>query len=193
MVVCFDEATNYGLPESWLSLTEQTPQTSRIQVRMRANPPPQSGVQCLGQARTLRFICFYSVIEPAERESRRAHRGKPARPCFRTHGKTTPRCSILGGPIGIQICSQILLVFYPCHPGWLPFRFILVPFLVHVGGLWAPFCSSLKAFGVHWASLEGPLEEGCFFIDFWKPKLSQSGAPEAPKIHSKWVQNSIVF
>ena len=58
---------------------------SVIQMRMRANPPPQSGVQCLGQARTLRFICFDSVIEPAERESRRAPRGKPARPCCWTH------------------------------------------------------------------------------------------------------------
>ena len=155
---------------------------------MRANPPPQSGVQCVGQVRTLRFICFYSVIEPAERESRRAPRGKPARPCFRTHGKTTPRCSILGDPIGIQICIQIVFVFVdPCHPGWLPFRFILVPCLLHFGGRWAAFCIILEPFGVHWASLEGSLEEGCFFIDFWRPKLWQSGAPEAPKFHSKWV------
>ena len=108
---------------------------------MRANPPPQSGVQCLGQARTLRFICFYSVIEPAERESRRAPRGKPARPCFWTHGKITPRCSILGGPIGIQFCIQHFFFFFPCHPGWLPFRFIFVP-----------FCSILEAFGLHFAS-----------------------------------------
>ena len=133
-------------------------------------------------------------IEPAERESRRAPRGKPARPCFWTHGKTTPRCSILGGPIGIQICIQILLVFLilvtlvGCR-----FASFLVQFLIHFGGLWAPFCIILEPFGVHWASLEGSLEEGCFFIDFWRPKWLQSGTNEAPQIHSKWVQNSIVF
>ena len=133
------------------------------------------------------------IIEPAERESRRAHRGKPARPGFWTHGKTTPRCSILGGPIGIQFCIQILLVFFPCHPGWLPFRFIFVPFLLRFGGLWVPFCIILEPFGVHWASLEGVLGGGMFFHWFFMPKWSPSGAPEAPKIHSKWVQNSIVF
>ena len=73
------------------------------------------------------------------------------------------------------------------------FASFLVPFLVHFGRLWAPFCIILEPFGVLWASLEGSLEEGCFFIDFWRPNWSQSGAPEAPKIHSKWVQNSIVF
>ena len=50
-------------------------------------------------------------IEPAERESRRAPRGKLARPCFWTCDETTPRCSILGGPIGTQICIQIVFVF----------------------------------------------------------------------------------
>ena len=68
-------------------------------------------------------------------------------------------------------------------------RFVsfLVPFFVCFEGLWAPFCMVLEDFGVHWASLEGSLEEGWFFIDFWMPKWSQSGTPEAPKIHSKWV------
>ena len=68
-------------------------------------------------------------------------------------------------------------------------RFVsfLVPFLVYFEGLWVPFCIILEDFGVHWASQEGSLEEGCFFIVFWTPKWSQSGAPEAPKIHSKWV------
>ena len=82
------------------------------------------------------------VIEPAERESRRAPRGKPARPGFWTHGKTTPRCSILGGPIGIQFCIQILLFFF---------------FLVTLGGCRFAsflfyFCSILEAFGLHFAS-----------------------------------------
>ena len=139
-----------------------------IQVRMRANPPPQSGVQCLGQARTLRFICFYSVIEPAERESRRAPRGKPARPGFWTHGKTTPRCSILGGPIGIQICIQILLVFWSLSPWlaavslhfWFHFWSILEAFGLHFASFW----SLLASFGRPW---RGSWEEGCFFIDFW--------------------------
>ena len=63
------------------------------------------------------------------------------------------------------------------------FASFLVPFLVHFGGLWVPFCIILEAFGVHWASLEGSLEEACFFIDFWRPKWTQSGAPEARKIY----------
>ena len=150
-----------------------------IQVRMRANPPPQSGVQCLGQARTLRFICFYSVIEPAERESRRAPRGKPARPCFRTHSvRPNWNPDLYSKFVGFLI----LVTLVGCR-----FASFLVPFLVHFGGLWAPFWITLAAFGVHWASLEGSLEEGCFFVDFWRPKWSQSGAPEPPNIHSKWV------
>ena len=63
------------------------------------------------------------------------------------------------------------------------FASFLVPFLVNFGGLWVPFCIVLEAFGVHWASQEGSLEEGWFFIDFWRLKCSQGGAPEAPKIH----------
>ena len=133
-----------------------------IQVRMRANPPPQSGVQCLGQARTLRFICFYSVIEPAERESRRAPRGKPARPCFRTHS-VRPNWNP-----DLHSNFVDLLILVP--PGGCRFASFWVPFLVYFGGLWVPFCIILETFGVHWASLEGSLEEGWFFVDFWRPK-----------------------
>ena len=109
---------------------------------MRANPPPQSGVQCLGQARTLRFICFYSVIEPAERESRRAPRGKPARPCFRTHSVRP----ILESRFVFKVCW----FFDPCHPGWLPFRFIF-------GSIFSPFWRPLGSILHHFGGFGRPL------------------------------------
>ena len=148
-------------------------------------------------------------IEPAERESRRAPRGKPARPCFWTHGKITPRCSILGGPIGIQFCIQILFVFFVlvtqggCR--FASFRF--------------HFCSILEAFGLHFASFwsllasigrpwRGPWRRDVFSLIFeakmvakWSPRGSQNPFKMGSKFHCffdpfleafwmpKWTQN----
>ena len=125
-------------------------------------------------------------IEPAERESRRAPRGKPARPGFWTHGKTTPRCSILGGPIGIQFCIQISFVFF---------------FLVTLGGcrfasFWFHFWSILEAFGLHFASFwgllasigrpwRGPWRRDCFSLIFG----SQNGRKVEPQRLPKSIQN----
>ena len=65
----------------------------------------------------------------------------------------------------------------------LRFKFVLLDSAICLKPFGAPFCIILEAFGVHWASLEGSLEEGWFLIDFWRPKWSQSGALEASKIY----------
>ena len=101
-----------------------------IQVRMRANPPPQSGVQCLGQARTLRFLCFYSVI------------------CAAMFSDTLCKAQ-LESSFAFKFCW----FFDPCLPGWLPFRFmfgsIFSPF-------WTPLGSILHHFGGFWRPLGVP-------------------------------------
>ena len=130
-------------------------------------------------------------IEPAERESRRAPRGKPARPGFWTHGKTTPRCSILGGPIGIQFCIQILLFFFSLSP-WvvavsLHFCSIFAPF-------WRPLGSILHHFGAFWRPLGvpggGPWRRDVFSLIFeakmvakWSPRGSQNPFKMGSKFH----------
>ena len=125
------------------------------------------------------------LIEPAERESQRAPRGKPARPCFWTDGKFTPRCSILGGPIGTQICIQIVFVF-------------LV--IVTLGGcrfasFWFHCWSILEAFGFHFlASIgrpwRGPWRRDVFSLIFeakmvakWSPRGSQNPFKMGSKFH----------
>ena len=80
-----------------------------------------------------------------------------------------------------RFAFKLCWFFDPCHPGWLPFRFIVGSIVSPFWNLWAPFCIILEPFGVHWASFEGSSEEGCFFIYFWRPKWSQSGASKAPK------------
>ena len=119
------------------------------------------------------FWVQFGIIEPAERESRRAPRGKPARPCFWTHGKTTPRCSILGGPIGIQFCIQISFVFFSLSPWVVAVSLHFCSIWLHFGGLWAPFCIILERCGVYWASLEGVLGGGMFFHSLGRVPLGR--------------------
>ena len=149
---------------------------------MRANPPPQSGVQCLGQARTRRFICFYSVIEPAERESRRAPRGKAALPCFRTRFKAH---------FGIQSCLKVCCFFDPCHPGWLPFRFIFGSIF---RPFWRPLGSILQHFGGFWRPLGVPggvLGGGMFFHWFLEAKMVPKWSPRGSQNGPKSTQNGL--
>ena len=137
---------------------------------------------------------------PIGRESRRATRGKLARPCFRTLGKSTPRCSILGGPIGIQISRfafKSCWFFDPCHPGWQPFRFIFGSIF---GMFWRPLGSILHHFGGFWRPLGVPggvSEGGMTFHWFLEAKMvakwSPRGYQNPLKMGSKFYCFLILF
>ena len=83
--------------------------------------------------------------------------------------------------------------FAPCPPRWLPFRSILVPFWLHFGGTWAPFCITLGCFVFHLVSLQGSSEEGCFSIHFWKPKMVAKWSPRGSQNPLRIGAEIIVF